>query len=545
MVVICAAVIAKSGRLLLGRAFTPLPKSRLESYLSTFPKLVSSDTQHTFIETDAVRYLFQPMEALWAVLLTTKASNIMEDLETLRMLAKLVPEYCGGVSEADVAHNVFELSYAVDELLSEGGYREHVTLQSIRTFTDMDSHEEKLQKIIMESKMNQAKDEARRQAQAIDQQKAMQKMAMQAGGGGMGGGGSMSMGRYSSYSSDSAAGGGYGSGGYDSGASISPPETRKKSPAPDSAPSAPRPKVKGMQLSKAKKTEDLFAQLNKEEKLPPPPVRGAAGAAASSSSAAAASSAAQQRPQCVRVLLDEKFVASLDKEGSVRKIEIKGEMKLSIYDPDMSKIILQTNGALSDEKRSGYKCRLHPKINKQLWAQGKLGLADPSKSFPVGSDNAPIIVKWRKESSDESDLPFSINFWPNVEDGYTVVSIEYASERTPTPLHDVLVQIPCGASTDPPEVTSVDGDAKYDHRAKVLNWRIPLVDSDAHSSGSLEFKLPEVDADSFYPIQISFEAENTISNIQVEGVVQAESQENEVPFEVHTAVGVEKYVIED
>ena len=48
-----------------------------------------------------------------------------------------------------------------------------MTIAQIKTFTEMDSHEEKLQKIIMESKMNEARDEARRKADTIEQSKCV------------------------------------------------------------------------------------------------------------------------------------------------------------------------------------------------------------------------------------------------------------------------------------------------------------------------------------------------------------------------------------
>ena len=73
----------------------------------------------------------------------------MEDLDTLRLLAKVIPETCNGHTEEDVMNNVFELTFAIDEVVSIG-YRENVTLEQINDFCEMDSHEEKLQKIILE-----------------------------------------------------------------------------------------------------------------------------------------------------------------------------------------------------------------------------------------------------------------------------------------------------------------------------------------------------------------------------------------------------------
>ena len=75
---------------LVSRQFVNMSRIRIEGLLAAFPKLVGTGKQHTFVETENVRYVYQPMEALYLILVTSKQSNILEDLETLRLLSKLV-----------------------------------------------------------------------------------------------------------------------------------------------------------------------------------------------------------------------------------------------------------------------------------------------------------------------------------------------------------------------------------------------------------------------------------------------------------------------
>lgn len=67
-----------------------MSRIRIEGLLAAFPKLVGTGKQHTYIETENVRYVYQPIEALYLLLITNKQSNILEDLDTLRLLSKLV-----------------------------------------------------------------------------------------------------------------------------------------------------------------------------------------------------------------------------------------------------------------------------------------------------------------------------------------------------------------------------------------------------------------------------------------------------------------------
>jgi hypothetical protein len=115
--------------------------------LSAFPKLTDVGSQHTTIETENIRYVYQPMDHLFLILITNRQSNILQDLDTLRLLGRAVTEICHSTDETRVLENSFELLSAFDEVI-QFGYRDSVTLSQIKTIIEMESHEERIQEII-------------------------------------------------------------------------------------------------------------------------------------------------------------------------------------------------------------------------------------------------------------------------------------------------------------------------------------------------------------------------------------------------------------
>merc|ERR1719235_3130159 len=108
-------------------------------------------------------------------MITNRSSNIIEDLETLRLLGKVVQDRCQAkVSEELVVKQAFDIIFAFDEVVSFG-HRESVTLSQIKTYMEMDSHEEKLHQMIEQSKINEAKEIAKRKQLEISKQRMSQK----------------------------------------------------------------------------------------------------------------------------------------------------------------------------------------------------------------------------------------------------------------------------------------------------------------------------------------------------------------------------------
>jgi coatomer subunit delta len=145
--VLAASICTRGGKAVLSRQFKDMARSRVEALLASFPKLADTGTQHTTVEQDNVRYVYQPLDELYMVLITNRQSNILQDIDSLHLFAQVVTSVCRSLDEREILRNAYELLSAFDELVNLG-YRENVTMSQIKTFLEMESHEERIQEII-------------------------------------------------------------------------------------------------------------------------------------------------------------------------------------------------------------------------------------------------------------------------------------------------------------------------------------------------------------------------------------------------------------
>lgn len=146
-VVLAASICTRGGKAVLSRQFREMQRSRIEALLASFPKLADSGTQHTTVEQDNVRFVYQPLDELYMVLITNKQSNILQDIDSLHLFAQVVTSTCRTLDEREILKNAYELLSAFDEIVTLG-YRENLTISQIKTFLEMESHEERIQEII-------------------------------------------------------------------------------------------------------------------------------------------------------------------------------------------------------------------------------------------------------------------------------------------------------------------------------------------------------------------------------------------------------------
>lgn len=422
------------------------------------------------------------------------------------------------------------------------GHKENVTLAQVRTFTEMESHEEKLHKMIIASKIADTKDLMKRKATEIDKSKMERKVERGFGGGGGGasasgfGGGGVSS---SAFFDEGAPGGGAGGG-----AVRVPPSMDDGFGAPRPAaqvsggPGARAAPSKGLVLGKGGGKTNAFIESLRAEgeavESEPAPRAAATSAAAPSRSPAAAPGSAES----VVILVEEKVSCVLKKDGGLESLEVQGTMQLEIAHEEDAFCRVAVSALPASSK--GVQFKTHPNIDKALHANsGVLALKDASRPFPTGSQVG--ILKWRCVPKEDAAVPLQINCWPSLSGASSFVSIEY--EATPAfDLHAVKVTVPLPPSRDPPSVSACDGDYKFDARKSTLTWSIELVDAD-NRSGTLEFSVPAADAAAFFPIDVSFSSRVSYCGVAVEGVTKS-SDGSAVKFTTRAALVTDSYTVQ-
>ncbi|OAY57236.1 coatomer subunit delta [Manihot esculenta] len=503
MVVLAASIVSKSGKVLVSRQFVDMSRMRIEGLLAAFPKLIGTGKQHTYVETENVRYVYQPIEALYLLLVTNKQSNILEDLETLRLLSKLVPEYSLSLDEEGICKTAFELIFAFDEVISLG-HKENVTVAQVKQYCEMESHEEKLHKLVLQSKINETKDVMKRKASEIDKSKIEKNRGDKGGFMSLQ---SMGSGRIESKFSDmsiSSSDGGFGSGsGFGLTTDVDSFSSKSKGRQPSSA-TAP-PKGLGMKLGKTQRTNQFLESLKAEGEVILDEVQTKPGQSRS---------AVAPPTDPITLTVEEKINVTLRRDGGMNNFDVQGQLSLQIVNQEdgLIQVQIETGG------NPGILFKTHPNMNKELFAnENILGLKDPNRPFPTGDAAGVGLLKWRMQSADESMVPLTINCWPSVSGNETFVSIEYEASSL-FDLRNVVISVPLPALREAPSVRQIDGEWRYDSRNSVLDWSILLIDH-SNRSGSMEFVVPPADSSAFFPISVQFSAPSTYSDLKVANVL--------------------------
>lgn len=551
MVVLASSICTRGGKALLSRQFRDLSKDRITALLANFPSLISnSGSQNTTVEDEHVRYVYQPLEEFYIVLITTKNSNILQDIDTLHLFASTVSNLLRSIDEREIFDNAFEILGAFDEIINLG-FKENLTLSQVQTFLEMDSYEEKIQEVIDRNKELEATEERKRRAKEIHRKelarRTMEKMPSVP---------SQNTYGYDSYNNNTSSSNYLQAPSYESNTII------------DNAPAVPAPRHGptrgGLQLGKkANNNRAVPAEVNQPLLTQSQPTfqhhTPAPAASQSYHNSAVESSTASPAPQTPKVVnngilitISEKVNAELTREGAVVKTEVKGDLKLRINNPEYahSKILLKT-------AKSGVQYKARPEVDTKLFTQELIiALKDKSKSFP-SNDQSLGVLRWRVvgKEDDTNYLPVIITAWVNVNDGVADVTLEYEltssyTEGHPTQekLENVQILVPIQShdvnlKDDPENVSFEVSDYGVIFNIDEISLSEPL--------GSFEFSIPSPDEDSLFPMELQFEVirsglddtDVSFGKVQVLDVVSSGEDEESLPFDLHSTLNSDGYQI--
>ena len=426
------------------------------------------------------------------VLITNRQSNILQDIDSLHLFAQVVNSICKKPDEREILRNAFELLSAFDELITMG-YRENLTMAQIKSFLEMESHEERIQEIIARNKELEASEERKRKAKQLEMQR--KEAARNAS---FGRGTAPKMPQYPTYT---------------------PPAQPTTTDTYDSyqaeknktfnKPLASR--GKGMQLGKKSKTTDIYAQVKADMPDEPEPVPQQAAVPTALSSARAS---LDNSSTPINVTISETISAKLGREGNLTAFEVKGDLQLKVSDAALTKLNLTLK---ANEGPLKAQFKTHPNLDRNLFSSQKLiQLKDTSKRFPVNAST--VVLRWRATAPAETPdvLPINFTVWTNKssDDTYTV-TVEYQladafADAEDVVLSDVTVTIPY--QTSEPSVSSFD--EQYSVTGDSLDWTIGAVDA-SNNSGSFEFEAQADDESEFFPMQIRFDMARPYIDVDV------------------------------
>lgn len=511
----------------MARQYMDMSRIRVEGLMAAFPKLLSSNSkkQHTFVETDQVRYVYHPMEQTYLVLLTNKASNTIEDLGTLRLLSKVVSDTCGAMWITDdvITSNAFELIFAFDEVITFGGHRIKTSLPEIRKNLLMESQREDAHNEMQRMKEDEARAEARRKAESILKQKQAQRRGM----GGLGGGGMQGFGGgFGNDGLDDVGGGGtQGFGG--SGARTEEHFEKMRSNAssggsafpssgsPEPASRKPRRMRKGLSIGKKKKggrSQSALQAMAAEEGIKldkKSESRQERRAQKQTRREEAEETQRTSRPDCdVEIAAREKITVRCSRDGGLDGMEIKGTLHITAWDEAAQ--LCQVR--LKQGDNAAFGVQSNPNIDRKAFAKdGVLRSKATTKPFPLGQ--AVPAMRWRLSTKDDAFLPLTINCWPDTGDSETTVSLEYSLDNPRLSLQNVMIVIPTGTSSVPKYGTcTTSAFPEHNRDEGAVYWAIDAINAE-NDSGTLEFTISGGDEDAFFPISVEFESTTTFFQI--------------------------------
>lgn len=389
---------------------------------------------------------------------------------------------------------------------------------------EMDSHEEKLQDMIRQSKEDDAKEIMNQQIARMQQDTRSGVSTSKYGRG-------IESQRDDPDAPDMTS------------SSYSPPEhTMSYKPAAPAVvtesrsqhTSRPARKTKGMSLGGGKTHKNkIMDEILKEEDLP----AAAAGPTAGPEDSAVA--AAPARPVVtgdLELVLDEKITCVATRDGGMSSLRIQGVLNLTAHSDAAQMATIR----FAHAELAGMQLQSNPCLDRKSLGNGIIKPKSQARQFAMGK--ALGVLRWRCATKEEELLPLSINCWAEPSGGKKMtVSIEYNLENTAMELHNVLIAIPLDSDSSPDVDESHDGIYRFNKAEGMIEWRFDIISQD-NATGSLEFFCDVSDEESFFPLNITFSSRYNYMGFSVASATSASG--DDLRCSTQQSLSVKQYTVE-
>ncbi|CDR95041.1 coatamer delta subunit containing protein,putative [Babesia bigemina] len=364
--------IASKKRVLLSRQHCDVKKGDLETGLSNFNRLLEKQKgDHTFVETEKCRFVYQPVDEYYVFVMTSLDSNIVRDIGVVKTLAEILQVVVQPkINEEAIQENLFELIFYMDELISNNK-PEDLTLDQIKEYILMDSQEEKKHNMIQTTKEKEEKERRKQIAAKLEKRKQLDHNFM-----------------------DSIT---------EMPAFTAQPVDEYKSAAPMSE-TVTTPS--GMRLSIQRPTTGMSPLgLNAMRHSPAP---------RSARDEESINILDAEAPAVIQII--ESCSGNIHLEGDIDVLNIQGELVMTAFEDSARSAALEVSG------NSEIKMRYHPSLDKQMASKNIIEQQSAQQTYNIGHSTA--LVKWRHKTSEEQYFPISLSCWPNTNAGETTVTVE-------------------------------------------------------------------------------------------------------------------------
>ncbi|OHS92878.1 hypothetical protein TRFO_12253 [Tritrichomonas foetus] len=514
------AIITHAGKLVLARQFTHENRNHIEGQLGAFQKLVQF-SGHSYIDTEKVRFVFQEINELYIILVVSKDSNLVSDLEALSLLVDVTRNMAGDFSEEKIIKKSLDLIFAYDECIFDG-FKQNFTAANIIHFLKMDSAEEAEANRIRAEKEALAAAYMKKKAMEFEENRIHQKSSL--------------IPSFVQNSISNTMNNAFNNtpttsipqqGGYNSGTQVFNEEENY------SRPRASKPARSGMSLTRSAGSKTRAQQVMAEEGLEAPPPK------AESSNTNVVSSPVKSNDFVITI--HEKFTATLSRLDAVREVGVEGRLMAS-YNRKLNAIIQIDSNALPANYR--YKVMQQPR--GKLWNDRKMLVYDNTgEKYGPGTD--VTLLCWRMTSTNRDDLPINVSCWVQQSRNGSTFScdVELVKDGFSTDTLEITIPVIDASLLRNINITQCSsGNVETHERELYLKWVLDPLD-DSNSKAELEFSTQSCEDDAFYPVSIAFMAPTTICDVEVLSLEPGEDEDSPMPkIECHKVCATNRFEIE-